>query len=173
MVTIYSEVTHLGNLKNIKDNENAAAIRSAGGKASGKARREKKALKERLTALMAEQAQSDDAIKGLRAAGVEDGTYYDALTAALVQGALHGNAQYMKLVLELLGETGDERRADNKDAREQRLLELKEQQFEKTGILDGAAIPPTIITVHKDGSVDVRGGLENLPILIDNMEFMN
>lgn len=163
----------MGNLKNIKDNENAAAIRSAGGKASGKARREKKALKERLTALMAERAQSDDAIKALRAAGVEDGTYYDALTAALVQGALHGNAQYMKLVLELLGETGDERRADNKDAREQRLLELKEQQFEKTGILDGAAIAPTIITVHKDGSVDVRGGLENLPILIDNMEFMN
>lgn len=172
MVTIYSEVTHLGNLKNIKDNENAAAIRSAGGKASGKARREKKALKERLTALMAEQAQSDDAIKALRAAGVEDGTYYDAITAALVQGALHGNAQYMKLVLELLGETGDERRADNKDAREQRLLELKEMQFEKTGTLDGSGIAPTIITVHKDGQVDVRGGLENMPILIDNMEFM-
>lgn len=160
------------NLKNINDRPDAKDMQRKGGKASGKARREKKALRERLAALIGSDALTADAMDALKAVGQETGDYYDAIAAALIAGAVKGSPQHIKLVSDLMGDTGEERRADNKDAREERLLAMKEQQFKTTGLLDGAAVPPTVITVHKDGSLDIHGGLENAPILVDNMEFM-
>lgn len=170
----------MGNLKNIGDRDDKKEIQSKGGKASGAARRKKKELRERIQALLDRAATSPDAVQALQDIGMDGGDYLDAMTAAILLKALKGDCNAVKLVAELSGESAAEKRAeaaevraDNKDDRERRLLEMKETQFNKTGLLDGACVPPTVITVHKDGSVDVRGGLENLPILIDNMEFMN
>lgn len=160
------------NLQDISKRPDAKELSVKGGKASGKARREKKAMRDRLAAMLETAAKDPAALDALKQIGQEQGTIWDATAAALIAGAVQGSPQHIRLLLEVMGETGDERRADNKDARDERLLSMKEQQFKKTGLLDGAAVPPTVITVHKDGSLDIHGGLENAPILVDNMEFM-
>lgn len=159
------------NLSNINDRPDSKDIQSKGGRASGESKRRKKALKERL-AVALDMPVKGKALDAIRSIGMEDGTYYDALTASLIDGAINGNVQCMKLVFDLIGETGAEIRADNEDRRQERIVTMKEKQFEKTGSLDGTSVAPTVITVHKDGSLDIHGGLENAPILVDNMEFM-
>lgn len=104
------------NLKNIADRADKKEIQSKGGKASGKARREKKAIRERLAAMMELSATDPAALQALKTVGQEQGTIWDATAAAIVAGAVNGSPQHIKLLMELMGETGDERRANNKDA---------------------------------------------------------
>lgn len=160
------------NLININDRPDKNELQRAGGIASGKSKRRKKALRERLATALEMPATSIEAVEALRNAGMEEGTYYDALTASMILGAIRGNPACLKLITDIMGETAADRRADAADLRSERALQLKEKQFEKTGSIDGASIAPTVITVHKDGSLDIHGGLENAPILVDNMEFM-
>lgn len=157
------------NLKNIADRADKKEIQSKGGKASGKARREKKAIRERLAAMMELSATDPAALQALKTVGQEQGTIWDATAAAIVAGAVNGSPQHIKLLMELMGETGDERRANNKDAREQRLLELKEKQFAMTGTLDGAILPPVVVRME-NGRPVVSGGAPNQIVLVDDLD---
>lgn len=74
----------------------------AGGIASGKARREKKLMKKTLELLL------DEKSKGGK-------TYRELATLGLIKGAINGNAQNYKTILETLGElkVADEEEKNN------------------------------------------------------------
>ena len=67
----------------------------AGGIASGKARREKATMKATLEKLLDEKNK-----KGI--------TYRDLATLGLIQGAIKGNANNYRTILEILGELGQQ-----------------------------------------------------------------
>lgn len=154
------------NLIHINDRPDSKEIHSKGGKAAAESRRRKKELRERLAALIESNAVSPDSVQALAAVGQNSGSYYDAIAAALVAGAVKGNPQHIKLVAELMGDTGAERRADNADRRDERMLTLKEQQMKNTGSLD--AIPPLHIR-FQGGKPVVTGGSPNQLVIVDDL----
>lgn len=63
--------------------------------------------------------------------GMEDGsTNYDALAASIVAGAISGQPGYARLLMELIGETGEEKRAERADKRDARRLKMEVEEFQ-------------------------------------------
>lgn len=95
---IKSEVIKLANEQNLRpftsdqDREEAKKNGQKGGIASGKARKEKATMKKALEMLLDEKSN-----KGL--------TYREMATLGLIKGAVKGNAQNYKLILDMLGES--------------------------------------------------------------------
>lgn len=126
-----------------RSREEASANGRKGGKASGEARRRKKALRAILKAAVPMQLKDlpDDMRAAIMtAAGLTDDslTVADALLGSLIRTACMGNPQMMKLILDVLGETPDVRMKE-------RELKLKE----RAGEID---TPPGGITFHWERS---------------------
>lgn len=79
------------NLKPIRSEKEARELGQKGGIASGKARKEKATMKKALEMLLDEKSN-----KGL--------TYRELATLGLIKGAIKGNAQNYKAIVEVLGE---------------------------------------------------------------------
>lgn len=78
---------------NERTEEEQREIATRGGKASGKARRRKKELKELLELALSQPS------------GIEDGEdNYTAITAALVQRAIHGDTKAYEVIRDTLGQ---------------------------------------------------------------------
>ncbi len=70
--------------------------------------------------------------KMMQSVGMEDGrTNYDAVTASIVAGAIQGAPGYARLLMELIGETGEEKRADKADKRDAKRLRMQEEEFKQ------------------------------------------
>ena len=88
-------------------------IQSKGGKASGAARRRRKALREALDVYLSLPVQDKRALGRLVKAGVdaEDADMQMLIVAALVQRAIDGDVRAAKLINDLMADT-DEKAAD-------------------------------------------------------------
>lgn len=118
------------NLRPVRTEEEAREKGTKGGIASGRARRRKKAMKERLQEALECSVVNPKAKKLMREIGMEDGsTNYDAVTASIVDGAIRGLPGYARLLLELIGETGEEKRAEKADRRDAKRLRMEEEEF--------------------------------------------
>ncbi|MCH3986795.1 MAG: hypothetical protein LKG56_03525 [Lachnospiraceae bacterium] len=107
-------------------------IAAKGGIASGKSRRRKKAMKERLQEALECSVVNPKVKKMMQSVGMEDGrTNYDAVTASIVAGAIQGAPGYARLLMELIGETGEEKRADKADKRDAKRLRMQEEEFKQ------------------------------------------
>ena len=82
---------NLDNLKPIQSTEEARELGRKGGIKSGEARREKATMKATLEMLLNSTSKSGQ-------------TYKELATLGLIKGAMNGNSQNYKLMLELLGE---------------------------------------------------------------------
>lgn len=82
---------HLENLRPVRTTEEARERGRAGGIASGKARREKATMKATLEMLLESNSKSGQ-------------TYRELATLGLLKGAINGNAQNYRTILETLGE---------------------------------------------------------------------
>ena len=101
-------------------------IATKGGIASGKSRRRKKAMKERLQEALECSVVNPNVKKMMQSVGMEDGsTNYDAVTASIVAGAIQGAPGYARLLMELIGETGEEKRAERADKRDAKRLRME------------------------------------------------
>ena len=89
--------------------EEQRQIAIKGGKASGKARKEKKMMKQILRELLEEKGQNGK-------------TYGELATLGLIKGAMKGNAHNYKVILEVLGELF----IIHDDVEEQRISKVKE-----------------------------------------------
>ncbi len=121
-----------GNLKHGKDSqfrsgEEAARNGQNGGIASGKSRRRKKAMKERLREALDCAVVNPKVKKMIRQVGMgeEDSNNWDAVVASIVAGALRGDPRYARLLMELIGETGEEKRAERADKRDAKRLRME------------------------------------------------
>lgn len=105
---------------------------SKGGKASGKARREKKAIKEGILAIMNEQAP-DGVKKAYRKNGYDVETNTDAVVAAILTGAIKGNPKMVDRVLEVLGEDAktEARKAEVAIQKERLKIEQEKAELDK------------------------------------------
>lgn len=93
------------NLININDRpaDEALAIRQSGGRAAAKARQNKRQLRERLETMLSQPVNRSALSMELHDYEIEgDGTYYDALCATLLRGALDGNGNCLRIVLGVL-----------------------------------------------------------------------
>lgn len=88
-------------------------IQSKGGKASGAARRRRKALREALDVFLSLPVQDKRALGRLVKAGIdaEDADMQALVVAALVQRAIDGDVRAAKLIIDLMADT-DEKAAD-------------------------------------------------------------
>lgn len=85
---------NIDNLK-VPTSEQAREYGRRGGIASGKARREKATMKKTLEMLLEEKYKSGK-------------TYKELATLGLIKGAIKGNAQNYRTILETLGELGNQ-----------------------------------------------------------------
>ena len=88
-------------------------IQSKGGKASGAARRRRKALREALDVFLSLPVQDKRALGRLVKAGIdaEDADMQALVVAALVQRAIDGDVRAVRLIFDVVG-TSDEKAAD-------------------------------------------------------------
>ena len=94
-----------GKLKSVRTTEEARELGRKGGIASGKARRQKRTIKENLLVLRDMPMTPERC----RAMGMEEGSSYgEGWAMALGNGALEGNPQLARLAMELLGESKQE-----------------------------------------------------------------
>lgn len=84
-------MANIENLRPIQSTNEARELGKKGGIASGEVRREKATMKKALEMLLNEKNN-----KGI--------TYRDLATLGLIKGAINGNAQNYKVILETLGE---------------------------------------------------------------------
>ena len=84
-------MTNIQNLKPPQSTEEARERGRKGGIASGKARRERKTMKQTLEYLLEEK-------------GKQGKTYRELATLGLIKGAVNGNSQNYKTILEITGE---------------------------------------------------------------------
>lgn len=86
--------------------EKEKEIHSKGGKASGKAKRERKALRENLEMLLTLPVQNDKLKKKIEELGIVDDDINNemAITIALFNEALHGNTKAYELIRDTIGE---------------------------------------------------------------------
>lgn len=84
-------MANIENLKPIQSTNEARELGKKGGIASGEVRREKATMKKALEMLLNEKNN-----KGI--------TYRELATLGLIKGAINGNAQNYKVILETLGE---------------------------------------------------------------------
>lgn len=112
------------NLKNLKDRtkDEQQEIARKGGRASGQARRRKKALREGLAEIMSQTAP-DKARRSFEKAGFDVETNEQAMIAAMAIGAMNGNVRMLELVSDLLGER-------ERDVVKREMLELDRERFE-------------------------------------------
>ena len=59
-----------------------------------------------------------------------EGTNWDAVAASIVAGTIQGTSGYAKLLMELIGETGAEKRAERADKRDAKRLKMEAEEFE-------------------------------------------
>lgn len=119
------------NLNRIRSGDEAREKGRTGGIASGVSRRRKKAVKKRLQEALSLTASSPMAIKALRKAGMDEaGTNYDAVVASIVNCAIQGKPGYAKLLMELIGETGEEKRRDRADRRDAQQLRMEKERLQ-------------------------------------------
>jgi hypothetical protein len=120
------------NLKPVRTESEAREKGTKGGIASGKSRRRKKAMKERLQEALECSVVNPKVKKMMQSVGMKGGrTNYDAVTASIVAGAIQGAPGYARLLMELIGETGEEKRADKADKREAKRLRMQEEEFRR------------------------------------------
>ena len=102
-------------------------IATKGGIASGKTRRRKKAMKERLQEALECSVVNPKVKKRMRSVGMDeaDSSNWDAVVASIVAGALRGDPRYARLLMELIGETGEEKRAERADKRDAKRLRME------------------------------------------------
>lgn len=102
-------------------------IATKGGIASGKTRRRKKAMKERLQEALECSVVNPKVKKMMRSVGMDeaDSSNWDAVVASIVAGALRGDPRYARLLMELIGETGEEKRAERADKRDAKRLRME------------------------------------------------
>ena len=107
-------------------------IATKGGIASGKSRRRKTAMKERLQEALECSVVNPKVKKMMQSVGMVDGsTNYDAVTASIIAGTIQGAPGYARLLMELIGETGEEKRADKADKRDAKRLRMQEEKFRR------------------------------------------
>lgn len=120
------------NLKPVRTESEAREKGTKGGIASGKSRRRKKAMKERLQEALECSVVNPKVKKMMQSVGMVDGsTNYDAVTASIIAGAIQGAPGYARLLMELIGETGEEKRADKADKRDAKRLRMQEEEFKQ------------------------------------------
>lgn len=126
------------NLKNgiktqYRSGEEAARNGQKGGLNSGKSRRRKKAMKKRLEEALECGVINPSVRKMIRQVGMDDtdSNNYDAVVASIVVGAIKGNPRYAQLLMELIGETGAEKRAERSDKRDAKRLRMQEAEFQQ------------------------------------------
>lgn len=120
------------NLKPVRTESEAREKGTKGGIASGKSRRRKKAMKERLQEALECSVVNPKVKKMMQSVGMVDGsTNYDAVTASIIAGAIQGAPGYARLLMELIGETGEEKRADKADKRDAKRLRMQEEEFRR------------------------------------------
>lgn len=92
-----------------------------------KSRRREKAMKERLREALNCAVVNPKVKKMISQAGMkdEDSSNWDAVVASIVVGAIKGDPRYAKLLLELIGETGEEKRAERADKRDAKRLRME------------------------------------------------
>ncbi len=98
--------------------EKQKELAKKGGKASGEARRKKKAMRETLEMLLDEKYKKTGR------------TYREEATIGLLKGAIYGNAQNYKTILETLGELklAEENKMNNELSKVEELLaKIKEE----------------------------------------------
>lgn len=102
-------------------------IATKGGIASGKSRRRKKAMKERLQEALECSVVNPKVKKMMRSVGMDeaDSSNWDAVVASIVAGSLRGDPRYARLLMELIGETGEEKRAERADKRDAKRLRME------------------------------------------------
>lgn len=104
-------------------------IGALGGVASGKSKRRKKAMKERLQEALSLAVVNPNVKRMMKQIGLEDGTTnYDAVVASIIAGAIQGTPGYARLLMELIGETGEEKRAEKADRRDAKRLKLQAEE---------------------------------------------
>lgn len=91
-------------------------IRSMGGKASGEAKRRKKAIRETVQAVAA-MGVPDKALKALRQAGIseDDATYQTAIVLKMFHEAMNGNVAAFNAVVNASGEVVNRHEVTGKD----------------------------------------------------------
>lgn len=118
------------NLNPVRSKDEAREKGRAGGIASGKARRRKKAMKDRLKDALELAVVNPNVKKMMKQVGMdENGDNYDAVVASIVAGTIQGTPGYARLLMELIGETGDEKRADRADKRDAARLKMEKEEF--------------------------------------------
>lgn len=86
-------MANVENLKPVQSKEQARELGQKGGIASGKARREKATMKKTLQMLLEMENKNGQ-------------TYKELATLGLLKGAMKGNSQNYRVILETLGELG-------------------------------------------------------------------
>jgi hypothetical protein len=98
-----------GKRSQFKSGEEAAKNGRKGGVASGKSRRRKKAMKERLKEALDLSVVNPNVKKMMQSVGMDgEGTNYDAVVASIIAGTIQGMPGYARLLAELIGESGTE-----------------------------------------------------------------
>ena len=97
--------------------EEQQAIATKGGIASGKARREKKAMKDTLAALLSMPLRNGkgaeiESIKNLAAVKGKNITVQEAIMLAQIQKAIKGDTRAFKVLMELAAENGGQQQSD-------------------------------------------------------------
>ena len=97
--------------------EEQQAIATKGGIASGKARREKKAMKDTLAALLSMPLRNGkgaeiESIKNLAAVKGKNITVQEAIMLAQIQKAIKGDTRAFKALIELAAENGGQQQSD-------------------------------------------------------------
>ena len=97
--------------------EEQQAIATKGGIASGKARREKKAMKDTLAALLSMTLRNGkgaeiESIKNLAAIKGKNITVQEAIMLAQIQKAIKGDTRAFKALIELAAENGGQQQSD-------------------------------------------------------------
>lgn len=97
--------------------EEQQAIATKGGIASGKARREKKAMKDTLAALLSMTLRNGEgaeieSIKNLAAVKGKNITVQEAIMLAQIQKAIKGDTRAFKALIELATENGGQQQSD-------------------------------------------------------------
>lgn len=97
--------------------EEQQAIATKGGIASGKARREKKAMKDTLAALLSMPLRNGkgaeiESIKNLAAVKGKNITVQEAIMLAQIQKAIKGDTRAFKVLMELATENGGQQQSD-------------------------------------------------------------
>lgn len=115
----------MANEQNLKPSEYKLSREEAkrGGKASGKARKEKKEIRERLKIAMSLAAEPSVAAKlgGITGIDVKDNA--DVVVASILRGVMKSNPQMIDRLMEY---TGESKRAETRDAE----LEIARQRLE-------------------------------------------